>query len=221
MGGEPRTEHPDAASSSPIARSCLLRGRDENSCWCRSGHSPLTVATELVVSSKTTTLITVLLRLPRPTHCTFTSRRKVGDSPSSRLWKRKQTAHPLEIEVCERNVLSGSRVRSTLKHLQSEASVLIDLTTTAAKKLVVELPATVKLGFCSAPIHDVSFDSVFTTLELCALKPWLVRPAKESNCTVIVCGSHVKRVLTSDGGIGSLLRTIPGVSYDLLFMRWS
>ena len=99
-------------------------------------------------------------------------------------------------------------MRSTLTHLQSEASVLIDLTTTAAQKLVVELRATVKLGFCSAPIHDVSFDSVFTTLELCALKPWLVRPAKESNCTVIVCGSHVKRVLTNDSDIGSLLKKL-------------
>ena len=34
---------------------------------------------------------------------------------------------------------------------------------------------------------------------------WLVRNAKESNCSVIVCGSHVKRVLTRDGGLGSLL----------------
>ena len=51
---------------------------------------------------------------------------------------------------------------------KSEASVLIDLTTKSAKKLAVEPPATVGL----------------------------VRPAKESDCTVTDCGSHVKRVLT-------------------------
>ena len=33
-------------------------------------------------------------------------------------------------------------------------------------------------------------------MELSALKPWLVTPAHVSDCTVTVCGSHVKRVLT-------------------------
>ena len=78
----------------------------------------------------------------------------------------------------------------------SEAPVLFDLTTNSAKKLVVEPPATVGLGLCSVAIHDVSYDSLFAALEMSALKPWLVRPAKESDCTVTVCGSHVKRVST-------------------------
>ena len=42
---------------------------------------------------------------------------------------------------------------------KSEASVLIDLTTKSAKKLVIEPPATVGLGLCSAAIPDVSYDS--------------------------------------------------------------
>ena len=62
--------------------------------------------------------------------------------------------------------------------------------------LVVEPPATVELGFCPAAILDVYYDFIFTALELSALKPWLVRPANESDCTVTDCGSHVKRVLT-------------------------
>ena len=33
-------------------------------------------------------------------------------------------------------------------------------------------------------------------MELSAFTPWLVRPANVSDCTVTVCGSHVKRVLT-------------------------
>ena len=59
---------------------------------------------------------------------------------------------------------------------------------------MVELPATVGLGVCSAAILDVSLDSLFTALELSALKTWLVRLANVSDCTVNVCGSHVKRV---------------------------
>ena len=45
---------------------------------------------------------------------------------------------------------------------KSEASVLIDLTTKSVKKLVVEPPATVELGLCSAAIHVVPYDSLFT-----------------------------------------------------------
>ena len=51
-------------------------------------------------------------------------------------------------------------------------------------------------GLCSAAIHYVSYDFIFTALELSALKPWWVRLASESDCTVTDCGSHVKRVLT-------------------------
>ena len=85
--------------------------------------------------------------------------------------------HPLEIEVCERSALSGFWVQSCF--LKSENSVLIDLTTKSTKKLMAEPPALVGLGPCSAAIHVVSYDSSFTTLELCALKQWLVRPARE------------------------------------------
>ena len=80
------------------------------------------------------------------------------------------------IEVCERNVLSGFRAHSGIP--KSEASVLLDMTTRSAKVLMVEPPA-VGLGLSSAATHDVSYDCFFTALELSALKPWLVRPARE------------------------------------------
>ena len=67
--------------------------------------------------------------------------------------------------------------------LKSEASVLVDLTTKSAKKLVVDTPATVGLGLYSQPF-DVSYDSPFTALEVSTLKPWLVRPASELDSTV-------------------------------------
>ena len=51
--------------------------------------------------------------------------------------------HPLEVEACERNVLSGFRAHSNIS--KSEASVLIDLETKSVKKLVVEPLATVDL----------------------------------------------------------------------------
>ena len=63
--------------------------------------------------------------------------------------------------------------------LKSETSVLIDLTTKSTKKLMVEPQAMVGLGLCSAAIHVVSHDSLFTALDLSALKPWLVRLARE------------------------------------------
>ena len=98
-------------------------------------------------------------------------------------------AHTLEIEMCERNVLNGFRVH------KSEVSVLIDLTTKSAQNLVVQPPARVRLSLRSADIHHVSYDSLFTALELNALKQWLVRSAKKPHCCDC-CGSHVKRVLT-------------------------
>ena len=131
------------------------------------------MATELVVSTKTTTVITVLLSAA--TNILFVYVREEEWAIVHRVVYGKGSkiecaivlcTRPLEIEVCERNVVSGSRVRSTLTHPRSQASVLIDLMTKSAKKLVVQLPATVELGFCSASIHDVSFDSLFTALEL-------------------------------------------------------
>ena len=78
------------------------------------------------------------------------------------------------------------------------------------QELMVEAPAMVGLGLCSAAIHD----SLFTALELSALKPRLVRPVKESICTVTYHGHHVRRVLTrSDGkvhgGFRGLSQTLP------------
>ena len=59
---------------------------------------------------------------------------------------------------------------------------------------------TMGLDLCSAAILDLSYDFVFAALELSALKPWLVRPANKSDCTVTDCGSHVKRGLTRSDG---------------------
>ena len=61
----------------------------------------------------------------------------------------------------------------------------------SAKKLVNEPPATTELDLCSAAIMMISFNFIFTALELSVLKPWLVRPPNESDRTV-----NVKRVLT-------------------------
>ena len=78
--GTSRTVLTDATSSSPIARSCLLRGRDECSSWC--GHSPFHCGHGVGGLHKTTALITVLLATSAATailtHSTFTPRRKRG-----------------------------------------------------------------------------------------------------------------------------------------------
>ena len=44
---------------------------------------------------------------------------------------------------------------------------------------MIEPPVLVGLGPCSDAIHGVSYDSSFSTLKLCALKQWLVRPVRE------------------------------------------
>ena len=55
---------------------------------------------------------------------------------------------------------------------------------------------TVDLYLNSVAIPDVLCDSLFTTLELGTLKPWLVRSVKESDRKVADCGSHVQLVVT-------------------------
>ena len=115
-------------------------------------------------------------------------------------------------------MLSGFRVHSSIA--KSEASVLIDLMTKSAKKLMVEPPATVGLGLCSASIHDVSYDSLLTALELSTLKPWLVRLAKESDCTVTDYASHVKRVVTrSDGKVEKDIVTLNEEKGEVTFVE--
>ena len=91
-------------------------------------------------------------------------------------------------------VLSAFRVYTSSP--KSEASVLMDRTTKSAKKLMIEPPATVGLGLCSAATPGVSHDSLFTAVELSAWEMFLIRPAKELNCKVTDFGAHVKRVLT-------------------------
>jgi hypothetical protein len=105
--------------------------------------------------------------------------------------------HPLQIELCERNVSSGFRVHSTIP--KSEATTLIDLMVVAARKVMVQPPATVGLGLCSAPISGVSYDSLFVALELTTLKPWLIRDVDQSNFKFTDCVSHVERVVQRPG----------------------
>ena len=50
-------------------------------------------------------------------------------------------------------------------------------------KLAVEPSATVGLSLSSAASRDVSYDSLFTAMELSPVKPWMVKPAKESDRT--------------------------------------
>ena len=79
--------------------------------------------------------------------------------------------HSSSVKVCERNVLSGLGAHSGIS--KSEASALIDLATRSAKMLMFESFTTVGLGFNSAAIHDVSYETLFVASELGASKPGL------------------------------------------------
>ena len=74
--------------------------------------------------------------------------------------------------MCEKNVLADSECIQHFSIPKSEASVLIDLTTKSAKKLVVEPSASVGLGLCSAAIHDISNDSLSSLRERVETVGW-------------------------------------------------
>ena len=94
-----------------------------------SEHSVLVQIKRSPRREECTTLITMLLAASaataKPAHSTFTSGRKSGRMFIEKSLMEKiaklnaqivRCAHPLEIEVCETNVLCGSRVHSALKH---------------------------------------------------------------------------------------------------------
>ena len=88
----------------------------------------------------------------------------------------------------------------------------MDLTTKSTKKLTVEPPAMVGMGLCSVAIDDVSYDS---------LKTWVVRPAREPNCTVTHYRINVTRVLIrSDGKVHDELQSscVTRERYSIFFV---
>ena len=86
--------------------------------------------------------------------------------------------------MCEKNVLSGFRVHSSIT--KSEASVLINLTIKSAKKLMFEPLATVGLDLCSAAVHDVSYDSLFTAMDVDSVIKGKGKPKFSGSC--YICG---------------------------------
>merc|ERR1712174_84675 len=64
--------------------------------------------------------------------------------------------HPLEMEICERNIHSGFRVRSEMT--KKAAKTLMDNFVDSAKLSMKTPPTKVGLGVSSAPIHRASFE---------------------------------------------------------------
>ena len=143
-----------AASSSPIARPCFLRGRDVSSCACRSGNT-LSPWLRGWWSHKTTCSPCCWLRLPRLPNL---HRGRVG-----RLFIEKSL---MEKKAKLNAQLFCAHIRWRLRSAKgmcsadpectphssipkSEVPVLVDLTTKSAKNLEVQPPATVELGLCS------------------------------------------------------------------------
>ena len=120
----------------------------------------------------------------RRRHCTITLRRKSGRLFSRDVVDGKENETPrdhfarisLEIEMCTGMCKADSDCTHT--SFVQNRQFFIEFTIKSAMKLVVEPPATVGLGLCSAAIHDVSCDYLFTALELSALNSWLARTAR-------------------------------------------
>ena len=119
----------------------------------------------------------------RRRHCTITLRRKSGRLLVVMSLMEKRTkfraiilhVYPLRSRCAQE---CAKRIRLHSHIVCPESSIFIEFTIKSAMKLVVEPPATVGLGLCSAAIHDVSCDYLFTALELSALNSWLARIAK-------------------------------------------
>ena len=103
--------------------------------------------------------------------------------------------------------LSGLKLRSVRPAKKSDCTVNVAAPTWSVLGYFwLNRPATLGLGLCS----QLLFISLSTLASLRGIVrvetvDWSGLP--ESYCTVTVCGSHVKRVLISDGGVGSLLRS--------------
>jgi len=101
--------------------------------------------------------------------------------------------HPLDIEVCERNIHSGFRVHSTMT--KKTAKVLMDGLVDSAKLLSKSAPATVGLGVRSAPIHCASFDALLTAMEMTIRQPWLLVDVDETSFKGEDCEGSYKRTM--------------------------
>jgi len=101
--------------------------------------------------------------------------------------------HPLEIEVCERNIHSGFRVHSEMT--KKTANVLMDGLLDSAKLASKSAPATVGLGVRSAPIHCASFDALITAIEITVRQPWLVVDVDEASFKGEDCEGFYKRTM--------------------------
>ena len=147
-----------------IESNCWTWGRDGNSCWCRSGHSQLTVATELVVS----------LKNHHTDHraagcvccdCKTYTQELLIEKPL--MEKKAKLNAPLFCTHIRWTSRFANRMCSVdpecIQHSRfpkSEASVLFDLTTKSVKKLVIEPPATVVLGLCFQLLFMMSFSTL-------------------------------------------------------------
>ena len=89
-------------------------------------------------------------------------------------------AHVVGDRGVRRKCAHGLRVQSSIA--KSEAFVLIDQATKSVKELMVELLEMVEWGLCSACLM-MSLTIFSSPVGLRTLKPWLVRPATESDFT--------------------------------------
>merc|ERR1712176_1748409 len=101
--------------------------------------------------------------------------------------------HPLEIEMCERNIHSGFRVHSEMT--KKAAKILMDNFVDSAKLSMKTPPTKVGLGVSSAPIHRASFDALLTAIETTIRQPWLVMNVDEASFKGEDCEGFYKRTM--------------------------
>merc|ERR1712137_1429725 len=79
-------------------------------------------------------------------------------------------AHPVELELCERRIINGFRVHSNIS--KSVALQKFDLVIKQAMRLAEEPPTVIGLGATSAPLHGVTYQSLFAAVDKTITMPW-------------------------------------------------
>jgi len=99
--------------------------------------------------------------------------------------------HPVELELCERRVINGFRVHSTVSKARALAS--FDTIIKTANRFAEEPPTVVGLGVTSAPFLRVSYPSLFAAVEKTIAMPWLIQNVNESECSGSDCQGYYSR----------------------------
>jgi len=100
-------------------------------------------------------------------------------------------AHPVELELCERRIINGFRLHSKIPKVVALSK--FDTIIKQAMRLAEEPPTIIGLGATSAPLHGVTYQSLFAAVDKTIAMPWLIQNVKESDVSGNDCQGYYSR----------------------------